>query len=143
MRRDARAEVLMSRLRIEVGNVTREIDSVDLERLPRIAHEDAFGVPVTALLDAFDVVGTHITFRSADGYATTLTRAALGASLLLYRVGDGALPRRRGGPFRLIAHGHIEGTRAHLKFVESIVLSFDQSPDMLPRCDHSARHSAA
>jgi hypothetical protein len=132
----------MSRLRIEAGTVMRELDPMDLERLPRVAREDAFGVPVAALLDSLGVVGTHITFRSEDGYATTLARAALGASLLLYRVADGALPRRRGGPFRLIAQGHIEGTRAHLKFVESIVLSFEQSADVLPRCDHAA-HSAA
>jgi DMSO/TMAO reductase YedYZ molybdopterin-dependent catalytic subunit len=133
----------MSRLRIEVGNVRRELDPMELERLPRVAYEDAVGVPIAALLDALGVVGTHVTFRSADGYATTLARATLGASLLLYRLADGALPRRRGGPFRLIAQGHIEGTRAHLKFVESIVLSFDQSADVLPHCDHAARHSAA
>src|SRR6478672_5987381 len=123
----------MSRLRIEVAGVMREIGLRELRRLPGVRHQDAIGVSLAILLDALRVPGSHVTLRSADGYVVTFERSALEPVLLLYRIGDDPLSPERGGPFRLVT----PDAHRSLKLVESIALGDEPRAEVLPRCAHS------
>src|SRR3954451_22053212 len=48
----------MSRLRIEVAGVMRELGVQELRRLPGVRHQDAIGVSLAILLDALRVPGS-------------------------------------------------------------------------------------
>lgn len=148
-------------LRVE-GAVARtcELDHEALAALPRqiedvaalVAGRNGRGVSVGAVLAEAGVrtEATHLTVEADDGsFAASVPLDAVGDAVLVYRLGDGALPREKGGPLRLLIPdaarcGRAEvDTCANVKHVAVLRLEVGQGRDTRPttRAEHAAIHA--
>jgi hypothetical protein len=57
-------------------------------------------VRLRAILDRVGARGDFLLLRSSDGFSICVPRAAVAEALVAYRLGEGALPEKQGGPVR-------------------------------------------
>lgn len=92
-------------------------------------------VPVREVLEAAEPMdgAGYVTVESDDGlYRASIPRSELeGKGWLAFRLGEGPLPRERGGPFRLVVP---EGRTLcwNVKGVAELRLTADPEPDSVP-----------
>ena len=99
----------MSQLKIS-GDVAspRELDFAGLSALPEQVADVAAEVPgrrgagvrLRAILDAAGARGAWLLLVSDDGFSIAVPRADVEAGIVAYRLGDGELPGKDGGPRR-------------------------------------------
>ncbi len=151
----------MGILRLE-GEVERptELAFEDLAGLPGQVHDlselvpgrEGRAVKLASLLDRAGLrgVATHATLASSDGaFAASVPLDGLADAVIVYRDGDGALPERRGGPFRFLipeggacASAEIDQC-ANVKFLATIRLTVGRAEDTRPTnpTEHASLHS--
>ena len=130
------------------GVERRELNFAELEALPgQVAQRSVLfqgrevrGVLAASLLALVGDAGPFVTFYSADGYSTTLSRAAAAEAVLVIAIGDQPLSAGRGGPVRLVVGG--DSYRACLKHVVCVRVSARAAPERLPSCTHHSHRAA-
>ena len=58
------------------------------------------GVRLRALLERVGARADYLTLRSSDGFSISVPRAAVEDGVVAFRLGDGELPEKQGGPVR-------------------------------------------
>jgi DMSO/TMAO reductase YedYZ molybdopterin-dependent catalytic subunit len=107
----------MSMLRI-TGEVARPraFDRDELRGLPQqiedvgalVPGRSGGGVRLAALLDAAGARGAFATLVSSDGFSISVPLAAVKDGIVTYRLADGPLPEKQGGPVRFYVGRAVE-----------------------------------
>ena len=107
-----------------------------------VADREGVAVPLAAVLDnaGASPSARFITINAEAGYSASVPLAAVrDQAILIYKLGDGPLPRDKGGPVRFfipdVAACQTDEVDqcANVKYVESIVLSAEQGADTRPQ----------
>jgi len=127
----------------------RQFGFDDLRGLPEqvadvsllVAGRQGGAVPLRALLAAtgVDATASHVTLMSSDGgFSASVPLAAVRDALVVYRLGEGPLPAKLGGPLRFlipqVEECEIGGVDAcaNVKFLASIRLGTAPGTDTRP-----------
>jgi DMSO/TMAO reductase YedYZ molybdopterin-dependent catalytic subunit len=121
----------------------RAFSFADLAALPEQVADVAQLVPgraggavrLSALLDAVGARGPFLLLTSSDGFSISLPVAAVRDALIVYRLADGELPAKQGGPVRFLVPRALEcdtgpvDACANVKSLASIRVTDALAPD--------------
>lgn len=72
---------------------------------PLVPGRQGAGVRLSSLLEAAGARGAWVTLESADGFTICVPRAKVESGVVTYRLADGPLPDKQGGPVRFYVVG--------------------------------------
>ena len=105
----------------------------DVSRL--VPGRQGAGVRLGAVLEAAGARGAFVTLVAADGFSISVPRAPVESGVVTYRLGDGPLPDKQGGPVRFLVVGAVEcktgevDACANVKRLVEIRVTADKAPD--------------
>jgi hypothetical protein len=96
------------------------------------------GVRLSSVLEAVGARGAYVTLVAADGFSISVPRAPVESGVVAFRLGDGPLPDRQGGPLRFYVAGAVDckatekdevDACANVKRLAAIHVTRDKAPD--------------
>jgi hypothetical protein len=97
-------------------------------------------VRLGAIFARLELCDSFVTVHSEDGYSLCLPWSRISEGAIIYRLGALPLPRRFGGPFRLIIEND---PHSSLKLVDVITVTSQPGLQLLPTCSHLAASAEA
>lgn len=115
----------------ELRALPGQVDDVS-ERVP---GRQGGGVLLSSVLEAVGARGAYLTLVAADGFSISVPRAPLESGIVAFRLGDGPLPDKQGGPMRLLVVGAVAcdtgevDACANVKRLVEIRVTAEKAPD--------------
>jgi uncharacterized protein (TIGR02246 family) len=121
----------------------RTFTAFDLAGLPRqvedistvVPGRAGSGVRLRSVLELVGARGSFLLLRSSDGFSISVPRASVEDGVLVYRLGDGELPAKQGGPVRFFVDRAVEcdtgevDACANVKALAEIQVTTAKQPD--------------
>ena len=102
---------------------------------PLVPGRQGAGVRLSSLLEAVGAHGAFVTLVAADGFSICVPRAPVENGVVAFRLGDGPLPDKQGGPVRFFVVGAVEcktgevDACANVKRLAAIRVTQEKAPD--------------
>ncbi len=115
----------------ELAALPGQVEDIGVEVPGRVGS----GVRLRSVLEAAGARGAFLTLCSSDGFSICVPRAAVEDGVLVYRLGDGELPAKQGGPLRFFVGravacdtGEVDAC-ANVKALSEIRVTATKQPD--------------